>query len=46
MTLRDKSLPDEIAHAFACSKKDFKKALGLLYRNHEITLDPHPTLVR
>lgn len=46
MTLSDKSSPDEIAHAFACSKKDFKKALGLLYRNHKITLDPHPTLVR
>lgn len=46
MKLDDKSSPEEIARTFKCSKKDFKKALGLLYRNHEITLDPQPTLAR
>ena len=38
MTLNDKSLPDDILRTFNCSKKDFKKALGLLYKQHKITL--------
>ena len=38
MTLTDKSDPDDINKAFSCSKKDFKKALGLLYKQQKITL--------
>ena len=38
MTLTDKSDPDDINKAFNCSKKDFKKALGLLYKQQKITL--------
>lgn len=30
--LNDSSSPEAISHAFACSKKDFKKAIGHLYR--------------
>ena len=39
MTLNDKSAPDDIMRTFNCSKKDFKKALGQLYKQHRITLD-------
>ena len=38
MTLNDKSSPEDILNTFNCSKKDFKKALGLLYKQHKITL--------
>lgn len=38
MTLTDKSSPDDINKAFECSKKDFKKALGLLYKQQKVTL--------
>ena len=38
MTLTDKSDPDDINKAFRCSKKDFKKALGLLYKQQKIAL--------
>lgn len=38
MPLNDKSSPDDIMRTFNCSKKDFKKALGLLYKQHKITL--------
>ncbi len=38
MTLNDKSAPDDIMRIFNCSKKDFKKALGQLYKQHRITL--------
>ena len=38
MALNDKSSPDDILRTFNCSKKDFKKALGLLYKQHKITL--------
>ena len=38
MTLTDKSNPDDISKAFNCSKKDFKKALGLLYKQQKVTL--------
>ena len=45
LPLNDKSTPEEIAHAFHCSKKDFKKALGQLYKLRLITLnDTHWTL--
>ena len=38
MTLTDKASPDDINQAFNCSKKDFKKALGLLYKQQKIAL--------
>ena len=38
MTLTDKSSPEDINKAFECSKKDFKKALGLLYKQQKVTL--------
>lgn len=37
--LSDKLPPVQIEMMFACSKKDFKKALGLLYREHKIKRD-------
>ena len=45
MTLTDKSSPDEINNVFQCSKKDFKKALGLLYKQQKITLTPTVKLI-
>jgi len=36
--ISDKSTPEEIKEAFACSKKDFKKALGHLYKEGKVTL--------
>lgn len=38
MAITDKSDPEEINKAFKCSKKDFKKALGLLYKQQKVTL--------
>ena len=38
MKLTDKSSPEDINNAFKCSKKDFKKSLGLLYKQQKITL--------
>ncbi len=38
--ITDKSSPEEIAMKFNCSKKDFKKAVGLLYKEHKIELLP------
>ena len=38
MALTDKSDPEEINKTFNCSKKDFKKALGLLYKQQKVTL--------
>lgn len=38
MALTDKSDPQDIMDAFNCSKKDFKKALGLLYKQQQVTL--------
>ncbi len=35
----DKSSPEEIAALFKCSKKDFKKALGLLLREKKVAFD-------
>ncbi len=39
MTITDKSTPEEIRSTFNCSKKDFKKAIGQLYREHKVILD-------
>ena len=38
--ITDKSSPEEIAEAFGCSKKDFKKAVGLLYKERKIEIRP------
>ena len=38
MALTDKSDPEDINKTFNCSKKDFKKALGLLYKQQKVTL--------
>ncbi|MDE6497664.1 MAG: GntR family transcriptional regulator [Muribaculaceae bacterium] len=40
MALTDKSSPEEIKAMFRCSKKDFKKAVGALYKAHRIELHP------
>lgn len=39
MTITDSSSPEEIKQAFHCSKKDFKKAVGKLYKEHKIVLN-------
>lgn len=39
MPLTDKSSPDEIAALLHCSKKDFKRAVGMLYRERRVTID-------
>ncbi len=36
--LNDKSNPEDIKQIFSCSKKDFKKAVGQLYKQHRIIL--------
>ncbi|MBD5214223.1 MAG: GntR family transcriptional regulator [Bacteroidales bacterium] len=35
----DRSTPEEIKQLFHCSKKDFKKAVGALYKEHLITIE-------
>ena len=45
MTLSDKSSPEDILNTFNCRKKDFKKALGLLYKQHKVTLGDKVKLV-
>lgn len=37
--LCDKSSPEEIKKIFQCSKKDFKKAIGQLFKEHRIVLN-------
>lgn len=44
--LNDKSSPEEIMRTLSCSKKDFKKALGQLYKLRLITLKPEVELVK
>lgn len=39
LPLSDSSSPEAINHVFSCSKKDFKKALGKLYRERRITIE-------
>jgi predicted RNA-binding protein (virulence factor B family) len=39
--ITDKSLPSTISDAFGVSKKTYKKALGLLYKNKQITIEKH-----
>lgn len=38
LPLSDKSSPEDIREAFACSKKDFKKAIGALYKARAINI--------
>ena len=38
-TLSDKSSPDLIKSILQCSKKDFKKAIGLLYKSKLIKIE-------
>ena len=45
MPLTDKSSPEEINNTFQCSKKDFKKALGLLYKQQKVALGDTVKLV-
>lgn len=46
LALNDKSSPEDIAKVFQCSKKDFKKALGQLYKLKLVSLnDSHWSLV-
>lgn len=35
----DKSSPDDIKAEFKCSKRDFKQAIGRLYKGHRIVID-------
>ncbi|WP_420322394.1 S1 RNA-binding domain-containing protein [Flagellimonas sp.] len=40
LPLHDKSSPDEIKSELHLSKKSFKKAIGILYKERKITIDP------
>lgn len=46
MTLTDRSAPAEVFRTFACSKKDFKKALGQLYKQQRVELLPEMTRLK
>lgn len=46
MALTDKSSPEAIKAAFECSKKDFKKAIGHLYKKKLINLSPTETVMK
>lgn len=39
LPFNDKSAPGEIYTQFGMSKKEFKKAIGTLYKNHKITIE-------
>jgi hypothetical protein len=39
LTVTDKSTPDEIRDLLHCSKKDFKKTIGALYKEHQIVIE-------
>jgi predicted RNA-binding protein (virulence factor B family) len=43
LNLTDRSTPEEIKERLQCSKKDFKKTLGALYRQHLIVIDADGT---
>ena len=40
LPLGDKSPPDDIRAAFGCSKNAFKQAIGKLYKDGEIVIEP------
>ena len=46
LPLHDKSPPQEIMRVFNDSKKNFKNAIGKLYKNGEITLEPDGIRIR
>lgn len=46
LEVTDNSSPEEIKSIFQCSKKDFKKAIGLLYREHKIAIDDNNKISR
>lgn len=46
MPFCDKSDPKDIMRTFSCSKKDFKKALGLLYKQKIVTLGENTKLIK
>ena len=39
ISITDKTEPEIIAATFSCSKKDFKKAIGALYKRHKIVIN-------
>lgn len=43
--ITDESSPEEIKAAFGCSKKDFKRAIGYLFKNRKVTIEPHRLLL-
>lgn len=40
ISITDRSTPEEICAMFRCSKKDFKRAVGALYKARKIDLEP------
>jgi len=40
MPITDSATPEQILATFNCSKRDFKKALGLLYKRQQVSLNP------
>lgn len=40
LPLGDGSSPEAIRETFSCSKKDFKKAIGFLYKKHALLITP------
>lgn len=40
LPLTDASTPEQIAAVFQCSKKNYKKAIGALYKEHKIEITP------
>ena len=46
MALTDKSTPEEIQSVLQMSKKNFKKSLGILYRNKQVLLKKEGVLLR
>jgi hypothetical protein len=38
LTVTDKSSPEDIKALLHCSKKDFKKTIGALYKEHQIVI--------
>ena len=44
--LTDKSTPEEIQSVLQMSKKNFKKSLGILYRNKQVLLKEEGVLLR
>ena len=46
IALTDKSTPEEIQSVLQMSKKNFKKSLGILYRNKQVLLKEEGVLLR